>query len=257
MQEGDEEKINHRIPHRFEPLTNIGANWCCHCGYMLPLGRKNARKCSECDITCHANCAHLVPDFCGMSMETANELLRNWRDINRARGDKASRPTQPRQYVDHPHHAPSPSIDSAAGAMDRMKISGPEVGAPPVDPFGRPPPVLPPNQYQQDARYYSTSPPPQQPQQLPPQAQGPPYGGQQQQPMRPPPGARVPIPPNYGQEPPAGRVSSQYDASPNVGVGDVGYGPGPGGYQVLESHCAVPTKKLTRSLSSNHAPRNS
>lgn len=111
-----------------------------------------------------------------------------------------------------------------------MKISGPEVGALPVDPFGRPAPTPPPNQYVQDTRYYSTSPPPQQPQQLPPQAQGPPYGGQQQQPMRPPPGARVPVPPSYDSS--AGRVPSQYDAAPNVGAGDVGYGPGPGGYQV-------------------------
>src|SRR4051812_45739709 len=45
-QDGDEEKINHRIPHRFQTLTNVRANWCCHCGYMLPLGRKNAKKCS-------------------------------------------------------------------------------------------------------------------------------------------------------------------------------------------------------------------
>lgn len=42
----DEEKINHRIPHRFEGFSNISANWCCHCGYLLPLGRKNAKKCS-------------------------------------------------------------------------------------------------------------------------------------------------------------------------------------------------------------------
>lgn len=42
----DEEKINHRIPHRFEPFSNMGANWCCHCGYMLPLGRKQCRKCT-------------------------------------------------------------------------------------------------------------------------------------------------------------------------------------------------------------------
>jgi ferritin-like metal-binding protein YciE len=42
----DEEKINHRIPHRFEKFSNIGANWCCHCGYMLPLGKKNARRCT-------------------------------------------------------------------------------------------------------------------------------------------------------------------------------------------------------------------
>ena len=71
----DEAKLNHRIPHRFEPLTNIGANWCCHCGYILPLGKKNSRKCSECGLTCHSHCAHLVPDFCGMSMEMANQIL--------------------------------------------------------------------------------------------------------------------------------------------------------------------------------------
>lgn len=85
LQDGDEEKINHRIPHRFEPITNIGTNWCCNCGSMLPLGRQNARRCTECDITCHANC---VPDFCGMSMETANQLLRASRDINGERGGK-------------------------------------------------------------------------------------------------------------------------------------------------------------------------
>ena len=71
----DEEKINHRIPHRFESFSNMGANWCCHCGYMLPIGRKQSRKCSECKLTCHAGCMHLVPDFCGMSMEKANEIL--------------------------------------------------------------------------------------------------------------------------------------------------------------------------------------
>ena len=29
----------------------------------------------ECGITCHAQCTHLVPDFCGMSMEAANQIL--------------------------------------------------------------------------------------------------------------------------------------------------------------------------------------
>ncbi|KAK6384761.1 uncharacterized protein PV06_08862 [Exophiala oligosperma] len=71
----DEEKINHRIPHRFDNFSNIGANWCCHCGYLLPLGRRNAKKCSECGLTCHTQCQHLVPDFCGMSMIVANEIL--------------------------------------------------------------------------------------------------------------------------------------------------------------------------------------
>ncbi|CAK1357913.1 Serine/threonine kinase [Cercospora beticola] len=71
----DEEKINHRIPHRFDAFSNMGANWCCHCGYMLPIGRRQARRCTECKLTSHANCVHFVPDFCGMSMESANQIL--------------------------------------------------------------------------------------------------------------------------------------------------------------------------------------
>ncbi|KAH7100378.1 hypothetical protein BKA62DRAFT_771645 [Auriculariales sp. MPI-PUGE-AT-0066] len=114
----DEEKLNHRIPHRFATITNIGANWCCHCGYMLPLGRRNARRCTECDITCHATCAHLVPDFCGMSMERANDILAQMRNINMtktARKDQRSptiqmrppsmSPTSPQQQYDHLHEA--------------------------------------------------------------------------------------------------------------------------------------------------------
>ncbi|CUM63172.1 uncharacterized protein PRCAT00000740001 [Priceomyces carsonii] len=72
----DATKLNHRIPHRFEPILNRGTKWCCHCGYILPWGRKNVRKCTECGVMCHASCTHLVPDFCGMSMEMANEILR-------------------------------------------------------------------------------------------------------------------------------------------------------------------------------------
>lgn len=71
----DAAKLNHRIPHRFEPITNHGTKWCCHCGYILPWGRKNVRKCTECGVMCHAQCTHLVPDFCGMSMEMANKIL--------------------------------------------------------------------------------------------------------------------------------------------------------------------------------------
>ncbi|KAE9407442.1 hypothetical protein BT96DRAFT_914736 [Gymnopus androsaceus JB14] len=168
----DEEKINHRIPHRFEPLTNIGANWCCHCGYMLPLGRKNARKCSECDLTCHANCAHLVPDFCGMSMETANTLLSDMRDIKKNRAQRPSQPQPSRQ---------SPPSD----AMGRLKLA-PE---PESDPFGRQQPVIPtppPSGYPPQSPYYP---------QQPPQAQAPSPAA------RPPSVGRVPVPPPYVQEP--------------------------------------------------------
>ncbi|RPB05938.1 protein kinase C [Choiromyces venosus 120613-1] len=87
----EEEKLNHRIPHRFEPMTNMGANWCCHCGYMLPVGKKNARKCTECGLTCHSQCAHLVPDFCGMSMEVANQILGEIKKTKRQRPSMADR----------------------------------------------------------------------------------------------------------------------------------------------------------------------
>ncbi|CEP06939.1 hypothetical protein [Parasitella parasitica] len=79
----DEDKLNHRIPHRFEPITNIGANWCCHCGYMLPLGSKGAKKCSECGVTCHTKCQHFIPDFCGLSMEMANQMLAEIKAANK------------------------------------------------------------------------------------------------------------------------------------------------------------------------------
>jgi classical protein kinase C len=187
--DGDEEKINHRIPHRFEPLTNIGANWCCHCGYMLPLGRKNSRKCSECDITCHANCAHLVPDFCGMSMETANQLLRDWRDINRARGGKA--PAVPKQipHTHAPQHTPVSSADMSQ-SMQQMKLAGTETS----DYLGRQSPALegrPPDpQFQQAPQTYSP------PASLP----------------GPRPGAR--IPPGYEQPPPPPSVRPSYEPPP-------------------------------------------
>ena len=55
---------------------------------MLPLGRKNAKKCSECHITCHSTCTHFVPDFCGMSMETANRLLADMKLIKSTQNKK-------------------------------------------------------------------------------------------------------------------------------------------------------------------------
>ncbi|KAG6863938.1 hypothetical protein C0991_001816, partial [Blastosporella zonata] len=215
-EEGDKEKINHRIHHRFEPLTNIGANLCCHCGYMLPLGRKNARKCSECGITCHANCEHLVPEFCEMSMETANALLRNWRDINRQSADKPPQTRLPgrQQYPDQ--HATSPSLDYQ---MDRMKVSGsePTITAIPsqVDPYGHLPPA-PQDRYQYQQQQQQQQPqfsPPQQSQQLPPQQlQFPPYIQPPPPNVRPPAGARVPIPPGY---PPDGRpIYGPYEQVP-------------------------------------------
>lgn len=86
----DEEKINHRIPHRFQTFSNLTANWCCHCGYLLPFGKKNCRKCSECALTAHAQCVHLVPDFCGMSMITATQILEGMRTQKQRQSHKTS-----------------------------------------------------------------------------------------------------------------------------------------------------------------------
>nr|ODO02707.1 AGC/PKC protein kinase [Cryptococcus depauperatus CBS 7855] len=102
--EGDEEKINHRIPHRFTAYTNMSANWCCHCGYMLPFGRKNGLKCSECALTCHQTCSHLVPDFCGMTMEMANLLLKNLRDIKTTQHRKPLTNTSTASLPSHHSH---------------------------------------------------------------------------------------------------------------------------------------------------------
>lgn len=102
----EEEKINHRIPHRFEPFSNMGANWCCHCGYLLPIGRRNCRKCSECGLSCHAQCAHLVPDFCGMSMEVANEMLRVSQGIKASQGYR--KPTNLTEKTLRPQGRPTP-----------------------------------------------------------------------------------------------------------------------------------------------------
>ncbi|KAG5912965.1 hypothetical protein E4U53_005069 [Claviceps sorghi] len=43
----------------------------------------------ECGLTCHAHCAHLVPDFCGMSMAVANQILEGIRS-QKQRQAKAS-----------------------------------------------------------------------------------------------------------------------------------------------------------------------
>ena len=82
---------------------------------MLPLGRKNARRCTECGITCHASCAHLVPDFCGMPMETANALLGKWKEINRGKPRLQQRTSPP-----HPDYAQVEDVDHS---FDQMQLS--------------------------------------------------------------------------------------------------------------------------------------
>lgn len=70
-----DEELRHRIPHHLEAATNLRANWCSLCGYILPLGKKNVRKCSECGVLCHVACAPYVPHICGMTMEMASQIV--------------------------------------------------------------------------------------------------------------------------------------------------------------------------------------
>ncbi|KAL1923948.1 uncharacterized protein VTP21DRAFT_6983 [Calcarisporiella thermophila] len=65
----------YRIPHRMEPITNMSANWCCHCGYLLPFGTKSSCKCRECNVLCHTKCSHLIPDYCGMPLDKLKLML--------------------------------------------------------------------------------------------------------------------------------------------------------------------------------------
>ncbi|KAJ2649918.1 Serine/threonine kinase [Coemansia sp. RSA 1250] len=81
-------ELGHRIPHRLEQSTNIGANWCCHCGTMLPIGRR-ALKCTECSVTCHVGCRDYLPNMCGLDMVKASAMLN---EIKRAKGADMPRP---------------------------------------------------------------------------------------------------------------------------------------------------------------------
>ncbi|KAF2189602.1 calcium-independent protein kinase C [Zopfia rhizophila CBS 207.26] len=141
----DEAKLNHRIPHRFENFSNMGANWCCHCGYILPLGRKQSKKCNECGLTCHAQCVHFVPDFCGMSMEVANQILYEIKRTRKGQSGSAStmssrvlRPTQATKPTPPPpsqsQYPPPPGQDQQ-GQPDRYSYGkDQQYGAPPRQP---------------------------------------------------------------------------------------------------------------------------
>jgi classical protein kinase C len=154
-----------------------------------------------------------------MSMETANELLRNWRDINRARGDKVAKP--PKQY---PEQVP-PSPPSLDGSMGQLKLTGLGLEPTPttIDTYGRPASVPPSTDRYPDSRYQPSPPPQQYPL---PQATST-YGSPR--PIQgPPPGARVPVAPGYPQETIIpGRMPGPFDGGPAPGP----YGP-PSGYQV-------------------------
>lgn len=42
-----------------------------------------SENCIECSITCHTKCQHFIPDFCGLSMEMANQMLAEIKAANK------------------------------------------------------------------------------------------------------------------------------------------------------------------------------
>lgn len=66
--------LRYNIPHRIDTMTNLSANWCNHCGYILPIGKKIAR-CTECQKGAHRECAKFLPNFCGLHPDVADKLV--------------------------------------------------------------------------------------------------------------------------------------------------------------------------------------
>ncbi|KAI7816133.1 hypothetical protein BC939DRAFT_470279 [Gamsiella multidivaricata] len=104
VEDPDEAKLNHRIPHRFETFTNLSPTWCSHCGHMLAFGRRH-KKCSECPVVAHEGCSDLVPNHCGMPAETANKLMEEIRRRNQS-GRLAQ---SPRKLSNPPSYEPLPA----------------------------------------------------------------------------------------------------------------------------------------------------
>ncbi|KAI9033803.1 kinase-like domain-containing protein [Phycomyces nitens] len=88
------EELRHHIPHRFDSLAIIRANWCCHCGFLLPIGFTGAKRCVECGVTCHKKCAPLIPAFCGLPMKKANKMLSEMKVVNQRRAPHSDSQTQ-------------------------------------------------------------------------------------------------------------------------------------------------------------------
>lgn len=77
---------------------------------------------TECGLTSHAQCVHLVPDFCGMSMAVANQILEGIR-IQKQRQAKASsmsdrtlRPSANKVSPTSASHSSSPSFSATSAS---------------------------------------------------------------------------------------------------------------------------------------------
>jgi len=65
----------YNIPHKFKKSSNITNGFCCHCGMMLPFGKNQISKCSECNKCCHHECEVFIPNLCGLTYEYAKKFM--------------------------------------------------------------------------------------------------------------------------------------------------------------------------------------
>ncbi len=72
----------------------------------------------ECGLACHAQCAHLVPDFCGMSMEVANHILDVARQARMAQGKVKEHNLSKRAFRSAPGRPPPQPTTSYAPAIE-------------------------------------------------------------------------------------------------------------------------------------------
>ena len=94
----------------------------------------------DCGLSVHAQCAHLVPDFCGMSMERANEILAVTRETKDKQGralnqrtnlsertlrSSSGRPTPPPQSMSY-RPPPTPQEEISTPAADPRRSHGQE-----------------------------------------------------------------------------------------------------------------------------------
>ncbi|KAJ1942805.1 Serine/threonine kinase, partial [Linderina macrospora] len=145
-EEDPTEIIKHRIPHRWEQTTNMGANWCSHCGMMLTIGRR-VLKCAECSQTCHSGCMACVPHFCGLDMMRASEMVQ---EVKRMKGKALAKPKliAKRDTIAKKAHD-ADGVDALTGKLAQMQ--GPSANVPPV-------PALPQQQQQQMQQFQQQRP---------------------------------------------------------------------------------------------------
>jgi hypothetical protein len=91
---------------------------------------------AECGLTCHQTCSHLIPDFCGMTMEMANILLKNLRDIKTTQVSKKTTPassTTALSTISAPERPPPLQHQLSAGSVPSFKSAPPTSQYAPLD----------------------------------------------------------------------------------------------------------------------------